>query len=68
MNIGVKILIFPLLLIVISSEYLYSQTLYPYRKGNKWGYCNLNKQVKIRPSYDFAEPFINGLGEVKNLV
>jgi len=64
MNIGVKILIFPLLLIVNSSDYLYSQTLYPYRKGNKWGYCNLNKQVKIRPAYHFAEPFINGLGEV----
>lgn len=43
----------------------YSQTLYPYSKGGKWGYCDENKMIIVQPTYDYAHPFKHGLGFVK---
>ncbi len=40
------------------------QMLIPYRKGDKWGFCNTNKQIVIAPHYDDASPFSEGLAIV----
>lgn len=34
--------------------------LIPYRKGDKWGYCDTNRVIKIPVVYDEAYPFIQG--------
>ncbi len=34
-----------------------SQKLFPYREGDKWGYCNRDGQVVITPQWDRADPF-----------
>ena len=39
--------------------------LIPYRKDNKWGFCTSDKYIVIDCIYNRAEPFINGLGEVR---
>ena len=31
--------------------------LIPYRKGDKWGFCDRYKDIVIMPQYDAAEPF-----------
>jgi len=33
----------------------------PYRQGNKWGYCNNQKQMVIPVKYDWADNFSDGL-------
>jgi hypothetical protein len=40
-------------------------TLIPYRKGDKWGYCDRNKKIVIPIQYDGAMPFNEGLARVK---
>jgi hypothetical protein len=35
--------------------------LIPYRKGNKWGYCDRNKKIVIECIYEFATEFINNI-------
>lgn len=61
-----------LLTLLISACFLSLQAqpnLIPYRKGNKWGYCDKNKQIIINPQYQSAGFFvlINGrkLAKVK---
>jgi len=43
----------------------YTQSIYPYVKGGKWGFCDEKKNVIIQPVYDFAKPFIHGLAFVQ---
>ncbi|MEO0233877.1 MAG: WG repeat-containing protein [candidate division WOR-3 bacterium] len=38
--------------------------LIPYRKGDKWGFCDRNKKIVIECKYDFVEPFYNGFAIV----
>jgi hypothetical protein len=50
-----------------------SQHLIPYRKTNKWGFCNTQKQILIECIYDSADFFINdcaiiGIGEKYGLI
>ena len=49
---------------------IYSQNineLIPYRKGDKWGYVNKEKEIIIPLIYDYVEVFKNG-GSVKNVM
>jgi len=39
--------------------------LIPYRKGDKWGYCDWNKKIIIPIQYDDAELFSEGLAAVE---
>lgn len=39
-------------------------SLIPYRKGNKWGFCDKNKNVIIDCIYDKVRPFYEGLAAV----
>lgn len=39
--------------------------LIPYRKGDKWGFCDRNKKIVIECVYDEVEPFSEGLAGVK---
>ncbi len=41
------------------------ETLYPYRKKNKWGYCDKEKKIIIKCKYQETFPFINGIARVK---
>jgi hypothetical protein len=38
--------------------------LIPCRKGDKFGYCDINKKIVIEPKYDFSAVFIDGLARV----
>ena len=40
-------------------------TLIPYRKKDKWGFCDRDKNLVIQPIYDDAYPFSEGLARVK---
>ena len=40
-------------------------TLIPYRKGDKWGFCDRNKKLIIPAVYDYTEGFSEGLAAVK---
>lgn len=55
-----RMILFFLLLLVFP---LKSQTpdLIPFRKGDKWGYCDKNKNIKVPLKYDDANPFHDGL-------
>ncbi|MGC8789689.1 MAG: WG repeat-containing protein [Caldisericum sp.] len=37
----------------------------PYRKGNKWGFCDRNKKLVIPAVYSWAYPFSQGLARVE---
>ena len=39
--------------------------LIPYRKGNKWGYCDSTKKIIIPCKYEEANFFEHGLGKIK---
>ena len=39
--------------------------LIPYRKGDKWGYCDKNKKIVLPCKYDDAKIFSEGLAAVK---
>lgn len=39
--------------------------LIPYKKLNKYGFCNFNKDIIIETKYDFVEPFIGNFAIVK---
>ena len=34
--------------------------LIPYRKGDKWGFCDRNKKIVVECVYDWARPFSEG--------
>lgn len=61
-----------LLVFLSNSGLLFAQTnlsntpeLIPYRKGDKWGFCDRNKNIVIECKYDKVEKFYNGVAEVK---
>jgi len=39
-------------------------TLIPYRAGDKWGYCDWNKKLVIKPTYEIADCFREDLARV----
>lgn len=39
--------------------------LIPYRKGDKWGYCDSSKKIVVPPVYSRTWPLLNGLGKVE---
>lgn len=43
---------------------LRAQELIPYRVGSRWGYANARRHLVIRPRYDYAERFDQGLAKV----
>lgn len=43
-----------LFLLLILTGSIYAQTLYPYKKGTKWGYANIDGKVIIKPKYDLV--------------
>ncbi len=45
------------LCLIVNETVAQKNVLVPYRKGDKWGYCRLNKSVVIAPKYDDASPF-----------
>lgn len=42
-----------------------SHQLFPYRDGDKWGYCNRDGKVMIPPQWDRADPFGHFSARVK---
>ena len=40
-------------------------SLIPYRKGDKWGYSDNSRSIKIAPKYEDAQWFSEGLAAVK---
>lgn len=40
-------------------------TLVPYKEGDKWGYVDENKNIVIKPMYEEAYDFHEGLARVK---
>jgi tetratricopeptide (TPR) repeat protein len=40
-------------------------SLIPYRKGDRWGFCDKNKVIIIEPMYDEVGTFSEGLAAVK---
>lgn len=56
------ILIFGLLCV---SSHASAQFLVPFRKGDMWGYVDINKTIVIPIQYEWAEPFSEGLAAVK---
>jgi len=41
-----------------------NQTLIPFRKDGKWGYCDADKNIVIAPKYDDASPMTDGMAAV----
>jgi len=41
------------------------QTLYPYRKHNKWGFCNHDKKIIISCKYQQTYPYFHNLARVR---
>lgn len=64
----INLLIFILLLSASLSQAIAQNSLelnlIPYRKGEKWGYCNRDKKIVIPCKYDETAPFENGLAQV----
>lgn len=48
--------IFTILFVGLSS-FTYGQDLFPYRQGEKWGFCDSTKKIVISPKYQSAEIF-----------
>jgi len=51
-----------------AQEYTQKETvaeLIPYRKGDKWGFCDRDKNILIQPIYDLALYFSEGLAPVE---
>jgi hypothetical protein len=53
---------FLLFLIIILTNNVFAQpqqdsAIYiPYRKGDKWGLCDINKKIIVAPKYDYVQP------------
>ncbi len=57
-----------LFLNILASNLIYSQTLptlIPYRKGDKWGYCDSAKKIIIKPQWEDVGFFSEGLAAVR---
>ena len=47
-------------------ENIQSTQLIPYRKRNKWGFCDAEKNILIEPKYDSARKFREGLALISD--
>ncbi len=52
-------LVFLVLCLLVANTAV-SQTLIPFYKNGKYGYCNMNKEIVIKPQYDGCGFFNNG--------
>jgi hypothetical protein len=52
------------LLLSLLVRLLPAQELIPYRQGRLWGYADAHRRLVIRPRYDYAERFDQGLAKV----
>ncbi len=61
-----KTLVASLFVLIVNSISILAQThdLIPYRKGDKWGYCDKNKKIIVECKYDEAEFFFEHVGRV----
>ena len=68
-SILVFLIILPLCLLDIQNLVAQSDTLLPdlipYRKGDKWGFCNQKKEIIIQCKYDSVFLFKEGMAKVK---
>ncbi len=48
-----------IILLLLCNFNLLAQKLIPYRKGNLWGYCDVNKKIIIKPEYDKVTYFFD---------
>ncbi|HMS41832.1 MAG TPA: WG repeat-containing protein [Pyrinomonadaceae bacterium] len=46
-------------------EITQTRVLIPYRKGDKWGFCDASKNIVIEPKYENAEVFVESLARVE---
>jgi hypothetical protein len=63
-----KAKVFITLLFLMFTDFVFSQftnSLIPYRKGTKWGYCSRDKKIVVPPKYFDAGRFSEGLAAVK---
>lgn len=77
MNIKYLTLVILILSVIVLSEVtnLWAQSdtssslpdLIPYRKGEKWGFCDKDKNIIIKPSYNQVNFFDNNLAVVKSI-
>jgi hypothetical protein len=54
-----RLLILATTIAVLYSTSLQAQNLIPYRKGDKWGYCDWDKQILLKPKYQETSLFLN---------
>lgn len=58
-------LIFAMFLLVDATAQKIDMSLIPYRHGDKWGYAGQDKEILIKPQYQDASWFSEGLAAVK---
>lgn len=63
-GIGLWLLVFFALDAVVHAQQPQLPDLIPYRKGDKWGYCDRNKKIVIECKYDDVEPFEGKVAKV----
>jgi hypothetical protein len=59
--------ILPFLMVISFESYaqIIDYNLVPYRKGDKWGFANINKSIIITPQYNDVRWFTEGVAAVK---
>jgi hypothetical protein len=61
-----KLMMLPIILLSLNSiAQTIDYSLVPYRKGDKWGYADAQRNIVITPKYNDAEWFSEGLAAVK---
>ena len=60
----VRLLFIILLLNLIPPQVQAQERLIPFEKGDKWGYKDGRGKVVIKPRFDFAAPFHEGLAAI----
>ena len=48
-----------IIILILSNFNLFAQKLIPYRKGNLWGYSDVNKTIVVKPEFDKVTYFID---------
>ena len=48
-----------IIIFILSNFNLFAQKLIPYRKGNLWGYSDVNKTIIVKPEFDKVTYFID---------
>ena len=61
-----KLMMLPIILLSLNSiAQTIDYSLIPYRKGDKWGYADAQRNIVITPKYNDAQWFSEGLAAVK---